>query len=90
MILLSSLSQSYDHIVTTILYDKKILILEEITSTLLSNKIRKKSNQEEQTGSSLVVMGRKGRGERKDPSLSKACHFCHREGHWKNDCKLRQ
>ena len=75
--LLNSLLESYDHIVTTILYDNKTLILEEVTSTLISNEIRKKSNQEEQTGLSLVLTGRKGRGEgRKGPSSSKACHFC--------------
>jgi len=49
LILLNSLPQSYDHIVTTILYGKETLILEEVTSTHLSNKIRKRSNQEEQT-----------------------------------------
>ena len=82
LILLSSLPQSYDHIVTIMLYDKETLVLEEVTSTLLSNEIRKKLNKEEQTRSSLVIMGRKGRGKgKKDPSSSKACHFCHREGH---------
>ena len=35
LILLSSLSQSHDHIVTTILYSKKTLILKEVLSTLL-------------------------------------------------------
>ena len=40
LILLSSLSQSYDHIITTILYGKKTLILEKVMSTLLSNEIR--------------------------------------------------
>ena len=49
LILLSSLPQSYDHIVTIMLYGKKTLILKEVTSTLLSNEIRKRSNQEEQT-----------------------------------------
>jgi len=44
LILLSSLSQSYDHIITTMRYDKKILILEEVMSTLLSNEIRKRPN----------------------------------------------
>ena len=90
LILLSSLPVSYDHIVTTMLYGKETLILEEITSTLLSNEIRKRPNQEEQTRSGLVVTGRKGRGEgRKDPSSSKACHFYHMEGHWKNNCKYQ-
>ena len=49
LILLSSLPKSYDHIVTIMLYCKETLILEEVTSTLLSNEIRKKPNQEEQT-----------------------------------------
>ena len=54
--------------------------MKEVISTLLSNENRKKSNQEEQTGSGLVVTGRKGRGEaRKGPSSSKACDFYHRE-----------
>ena len=56
LILLSSLSESYDHIVTTMLYGKETFILEEVTSTLLSNEIRKRSNQEERIGSDLVVM----------------------------------
>ena len=45
LILLNSLSESYDHIVTITLYDKKTLILEEVISTLLSNEIRKRPNQ---------------------------------------------
>ena len=40
-ILLSSLPESYNHIVITILYDKKTLILEEVMLTLLFNEIRK-------------------------------------------------
>ena len=44
LILLSSLPESYDHIVTTMLYGKETLILEEATSTLLSNEIRKIPN----------------------------------------------
>ena len=46
LILLSSFPESYDHIVTIMLYSKEALILEEVTSTLLSNEIRKSSNQE--------------------------------------------
>ena len=65
LILLNSLLESYNHIVTTMLYGKKTLILEEVTPTFLSNEIRKRPNQEEQIGSALVVTGRKGRGEGK-------------------------
>ena len=38
----------------------------------------------------LVATGKKGREEKKGPGSSKACHFCHKEGHWKNGCKHRQ
>ena len=76
LILLSSLSQSYDYIITTILYGKKTLILEEVTSTLLSNEIRKIPNQEEQLRSGFVVTRRKGREGKKGPESSKTCHFC--------------
>ena len=55
MILLSSLPQTYDHIVTTMLYDKEALILEKVMLTLLSNEIRKRPNQEKKEGLSLVV-----------------------------------
>ena len=82
LILFSSLPESYDHIVTTMLYGKETLILEEVTPTFLSNEIRKRPNQEEQIGSGLVVIGREGRGEgRKSLSSLKVCHFCHREDH---------
>ena len=77
-ILLSSLPESYDHIVTTMLYGKETLILEEVALTLLSNEIRERPNQEDQIGSGLVVTRRKGR---KGPSSSKTCHFYHKEGH---------
>jgi len=43
LILLSSLSQSYNH-VTTMLYGNKTLILEEVMLTLLSNELKKMSN----------------------------------------------
>jgi len=38
-----------------------------------------------------MIMGRKGREEGKKSSSSpKACHFYHREGHWKNNSKHRK
>jgi len=53
-ILLSSLLQyiqSYRHY-----HAKETLILEEVTSTLLSNEIKKRPNQEKHEGLGLVVM----------------------------------
>ena len=63
LILLSSLLESYDHIVTTMLYGMKTLILEEVMSTLLSNEFRKRPNQEEQIG--RVWWSREGKEEEK-------------------------
>ena len=58
------------------LYGKETLILEEITSTILSNEIKKRPNQEEQEGLVLMVTGWKGRGEgKKNLGWSKTCHF---------------
>ena len=88
LILLSSLPQSYDHIVASMIYGKKTRILEKITPTLLSNEIRKTPNQNKQGGSGLVT-GSKGRGGKEGSGSSKACHFYHKEGHWKNDCKCQ-
>ena len=61
MILLSSLPKSYDHIVTTMLYSKDTLILEEVTSTLLSNEIKKKAKSR---GEDMIGFGGHGK-ERK-------------------------
>ena len=38
----------------------------------------------------MVVTGKKGREGKKGLGSSKACHFCHRESYWKNDCKHQQ
>ena len=53
------------------LYGKETLILEEVTSTLLSNKIRKRINQEEKEGSNLVT-NRKKRNRRRKVQLEHA------------------
>jgi len=57
---------------------------------LLSNEIRKKPNQ----GADRFEFGGYGkerkRRRKKGPGSSKAYHFYHREGHWKNGCKYQQ
>ena len=67
---------------------KRNFILEEVTTTLLSNEI-KKSNQDERECLGMVVMRRKEREGNKSPSSSKAYHFSYQESLWK-DCKPRQ
>ena len=50
LILLSSLSESYDRIVTTILYEKGTLILEELTSSLVPSLVIKPSRRNNTEG----------------------------------------
>ena len=47
LLLLSSLPRSYDYLVTTILYGKDTLKMEEVKTTLLSNETRSKSSTSE-------------------------------------------
>ena len=81
LILLSSLPESYNHIIITILCKKETLILEEDAATLLSSEMRERPNQDKHEGLDLVVMGRKERRGKKSSGLSKACHFYHPKGH---------
>ena len=67
LILLSSLLESYDHIVITMLYGKETLILEEVTSTLLSNEIRKSPNQGSRQD--RVQWSREGKEEEKEEKV---------------------
>ena len=73
------------------LYDKETLILEEVISTLLSNEIRKRPNKRSKKDRVWWSQEEKEEERRKErSSSSKACHFCHKEDHWKNDCKHKQ
>jgi len=70
LLLFSSLSSSYDHLVTTIMYGKEILKLEDVRQMLQNNELTKKTDSTEKA-SGLVV---KGQGEDKrvgDPKGSK-------------------
>ena len=60
IIFLSSLPKSYNHLVTTILYGKDTLKMEEVKTTLLANEARHKSN----AGDSLMA---------KDSDQEKGC-----------------
>lgn len=44
-VLVASLPKKYDHLVTTMLYGKKTIVLAEVKSTLLSEDKRKKTRR---------------------------------------------
>jgi len=64
LILLTSLSESYNHIVFIMLYDRETFILEEVTSTFLSNETTKWPNQEDRQD--RVWWLREGKKEEKE------------------------
>ena len=62
ILLLCSLTPSYEHLLTTLTYGKETVKLEDITAALLSYDMRKKNNAEEVSqGVGLLVKGELGR-----------------------------
>ena len=102
LLLLTSLPPSYKHLVTMILYGKEKLDFKEVTSTLVSNKIRKGRSPEKKESSQGLYIdesktrgrsrdkssggGYKGRSKSKGKSTSRECFFCKKLGHYKKDC----
>uniref|UniRef100_A0A2N9J5P5 CCHC-type domain-containing protein n=1 Tax=Fagus sylvatica TaxID=28930 RepID=A0A2N9J5P5_FAGSY len=98
MMLLTSLPASYEHLVTTLLYGKETLELEEVSGALLDHYQRKHKDSAESSGEGLVVKGYQDHGRKKDKddksargrskSKSKAvkCFKCQKKGHMKRDC----
>uniref|UniRef100_A0A2N9EER7 CCHC-type domain-containing protein n=1 Tax=Fagus sylvatica TaxID=28930 RepID=A0A2N9EER7_FAGSY len=98
MMLLTSLPASYEHLVTTLLYGKETLELEEVSGALLDHYQRKHKDSAESSGEGLVVKGYQDRGRKKDKddksargrskSKSKAvkCFKCQKKGHMKREC----
>lgn len=70
LILLSSLPYEYEHLVTTLLYGKDTIELEDVTATLLSDEIRKRPSGDESQADGLVVPVEKG-AEKKNRLRSK-------------------
>ena len=101
MMLLTSLLASYEHLVTTLLYEKEILELEKVSEALLDHYQRKQKKSAKSFGEGLVVKDYQNRGKKKDKddksvrgrSKSKSkilkCYKCQKEGHIKRDCLER-
>ena len=62
-ILLNSLPESYDNLLTTLMWEKETLELEEITGALLSFHQRKKVGDRVSQGEGLVAKVIRGVGE---------------------------
>jgi hypothetical protein len=98
MMLLTSLPASYEHLVTTLLYGKETLELEEVSGALLDHYQWKHKDSAESSGEGLVVKGyqdcgrkkdkddKSARGRSKSKSKTVKCYKCQKKGHMKRDC----
>jgi len=66
LLLLSSLPSSYDHLATTIMYDKETLELKDVRQMLQNNELMKRTDSTEKA-SGLFVKGQRGRSKSRGP-----------------------
>ena len=102
LLLLASLPTSFDHVMTTLMYGKEPIVLEKVTSALLSH-IKMKQDGDGSQVDELIVKselsnrGRsrsRGRNSNRNRSQSKSrakkdvkCFYCHKKWHYNNQCK---
>ena len=97
ILLLASLPTSFNHLVTTLMYENETLELEEVAIALLSHSKMKQDGDDSQ-GDGLVVHSKsnhsrnksRGSNSNKERSQSRSrakkdvkCFYCHKTGHYK-------
>ena len=99
LILLSSLPNSYEHFVDTLLYGRQTLTLKDVKNALESKDLKRRIDEKNQNPTeSLVARAKpdkkvnkyKKNSNQKDKADKKKkkrkCYFCHKEGHYIKDC----
>ncbi|KAH9680700.1 hypothetical protein KPL71_026653 [Citrus sinensis] len=99
LILLSSLPDSYEHFVDTLLYGRQTLTLKYVKNALESKDLKKRADGKDQiTGDGLIAKAKtekkiykdkknKNQKEKTDKTKKKRkCYFCQKEGHYIKDC----
>jgi hypothetical protein len=106
LLLLNSLPDAYDHLITTLLYGKDEIKFDDVSNALTNNEFRKKDKQSyrDTVSEVLTVRGRfdkkkygwRGRSRSKSKGASNKkigkdqCALCRKKGHWKKDCPLKK
>ena len=88
LLLLNSLPDTYDHLITTFLYGKDEIEFDDVSNALTNNEYRMKDKQAQRNmmTEALIIKGMSN-----DKELKKdECAYCHKKGHWKKDCPLLQ
>ncbi|PRQ51350.1 putative RNA-directed DNA polymerase [Rosa chinensis] len=99
LLLLTSLPDSYENIITTILYGKDTLKMEEVESTLLNHEKRRKADdsqisvfvaQDQNRWGRSTARGSSGhsRSKSRGRGKGKQCYKCKEWGHIRPDCPL--
>ena len=95
IILMCSLSNSYEHFLNTMVYGRDTIYIENVRAALNSRELKNKvfKSREDDSSEGLVVKGRtlKKNNDRKGQSRSKSkgnkkCFKCNKEGHYVKNC----
>nr|GEU53708.1 retrovirus-related Pol polyprotein from transposon TNT 1-94 [Tanacetum cinerariifolium] len=102
LMLLTSLSSSYENFVETLLCRRESLTMEDVLVTLNSKELKKRTEDtKEEIGDGLYVWGRSDRSGKthyggssrfksKGGTDKLKCFICHSEGHMKRDCPMNK
>ena len=79
---------TYDHLITTLLYRKDEIKFDDVSNALTNNEYRMKDKQAQRdTMSEALIV----KGMSNDKKLEKdECACCHKRGHWKKVCHSLQ
>nr|GEU66536.1 retrovirus-related Pol polyprotein from transposon TNT 1-94 [Tanacetum cinerariifolium] len=102
LVLLTSLSPSYENFVETLLYGRESLTMEDVLATLNSRELKKRTEgTKEETSDGLYVRGRSDRSGKAHSGRSSRfkssgrsgklkCFIYHSESHLKRDCPMKK
>ena len=91
MILLHSLLEEYSHFATTLLYEKSVIIFEDVYIALTNLEIQNNDKHFERVPSEEEYGGKNSQSKSRSRNIARdECAFCSERGHWKKDYSKAQ